>query len=209
MKLLAGSLASLPDNIGVVVLSGVRLIALTLCVWVVAMSWSEIKKIPNHLKVPKSKSSMNISWNLERAHLWVPPILLGAIDAYPIGTIKGLLLTKPDALKTFLSCTLGSLVVGLITLAVAHLVVKIENRLSPFHVGTVIFSGILHLSIFTSITLAILIEWYYVMLNLPHDELKIWIPPIFAALAMAIFLVVKHGKEWKRLMREANHCDQL
>lgn len=207
MKLLAGSLSSLPDSVDVAILSVVRSIALALSIWVVFTSWREMKHISHHVKEPESKPSLNKTWSLERAHLWVPAILLGAIDAYPIGTIKGLLLTRPDMLKTFLSSALGSVEVGLITLTVAYLVLRIEHRLSPFHVGTLILGRILHLSIFTGITLAILIEWYYVFNHSPHNEFQILITPLLSAVTMTVFLVFRHWKRWKKLMAEANRCE--
>ena len=206
MKILAGSLSSLPESLDVNILSGIRLLALSLSIWVVCISWSEMKHIPHHVKAPVF-TSINKKWSLHRAHLWVPATLLGCIDAYPIGTIKGLLLTKPDTLKTFLSSGLGSIVVGLITLTVAYIVLKIEHRLSPFHVGTLILGRILHIGIFSGITLAILIEWYYVNFHLPHNEFQIWTTPILSSVTMMIFLLLRYQRQWRKLMEEANRCE--
>lgn len=206
-KLIAGSLSSLPESLDITILCLVRLTALALAIWVVLISWKEINHIPQHVRKQCRKVPLNQRWSMERAHLWVPALLIGGLDGYPIGTIKGLLLNKPDLLKTVLSCSLGSLVVGLITLSVAYLVRRIESRLSPFHVGTLILGGILHLSIFTGISLAILIEWYYVLIDSAHTGLQIWITPILAASIMSVFVTWRHWPQWKKLMEEANRCD--
>jgi hypothetical protein len=203
-KLIAGSLSSLPDNLDTLLLTLIRIVATSLSAWVVLISWREIKHIPEHVREPECPLSPSRIWSLERAHLWVPAILIGALDAYPIGTIKGLLLNKPDLLKTVLSCTLGSIIVGLITLTVAHLVLRIERQLSPFHVGTVILGRVLHLSIFTGITLAILIEWYYVMMGSSYTVAHIWITPFISALLVAVLQTRTRWSQWRNLMEEAN-----
>jgi hypothetical protein len=203
MKVVAATLSSLPENLNMIILNFIRLVAISLSIWVVVTSWQEIKHIPHHIKGQEPKVSLHEKWSFERAHLWVPAILLGGIDAYPIGTIKGLLLTKPDLLKTCLSSTLGSAVVGLITLSVAHLVLRIEKQLSPFHVGTLILGRVLHLSIFTGITLAIMIEWYYVLVNSKYTQGHIWLTPFIAAFLMAVFLLTTHWSRWRGLMELA------
>jgi hypothetical protein len=201
MKFIAGTLSSIPDNLNLIVISSIRIVALLLSAWVVHTSWQEIKHLPSHIREQSNEVPPDKKWSLEQAQLWVPAILIGGLDAYPIGTIKGLLLARPDLLKTIISSFLGSFVVGGITFVAALLVRRIERQLSPFHVSTLIVGRVLHVSVFVGITLALSIEWYYVLVKSNYTPLHVWISPFIAAFLVSILLFVTHGSKWQSLIK--------